>query len=73
MDVSENDVYRSTDVIKREGKLYDKYTHSYKFERPLYFDIVWLFPFSDLPSVFQRYITSKCISRAAIQLVSNPN
>ena len=73
MDVSENDVYRTSDVIKRDGKLYDKYRHTFVFTRPVYMDIVWLFPYSDLPSVFQRYITSRASGRAATQLVSNPN
>ena len=73
MDVSENDVYRTSDVVKRDGKLYDKYRHTFEFKRPVYMDIVWLFPFSDLPSVFQRYITSRASGRAATQLVSNPN
>ena len=73
MDVSENDINRTTNVVRRNGKLYDKYTHSYQFDGPVYFDIVWFLPFSDLPSVFQRYITSKASGRAATQLVSNPN
>ena len=71
MDVSENDVYRCTDVIKRDGKLYDKYAHSFEFRNPIYMDIVWLFPLTDLPSVFQRYITSKASVRAAIQMIDN--
>ena len=77
MDVSENDVYRYTDVIKRtdpddgKSKLYNKYTHSYVFNGPLYMDLVWLFPLTDLPSVFQRYITSKASVRAAIQMIDN--
>ena len=73
MDVSENDVYYTSNVVKRDGKLYDKYTHSFKFKRTIYFDIVWFLPYSDLPSVFQRYITSRASGRAATQLVSNPN
>lgn len=77
MDVSENDVYRYTDVIKRTdpedgvSKLYDKYTHSFKFSGPLHMDLVWFFPLTDLPSVFQRYITSKASVRAAIQMIDN--
>ena len=71
MDVSENDVYRTTDVIKRDGKLYDKLHHTFEFRKPLYMDIVWLFPLTDLPSVFQRYITSKASVRAAIQMIDN--
>ena len=72
MDVSENDVYYTSNVVKRDGKLYDKYTHSFKFKQTIYFDIVWFLPYSDLPSVFQRYITSRAAGRAATQLVSNP-
>ena len=71
MDVSENDVYRYTDVIKRDGKLYDKLTHSFTFTDRIYFDIVWLFPLTDLPSVFQRYVTNTAARRAATQLVDN--
>ena len=62
MDVSENDVYYTSNVVKRDGKLYDKYTHSFKFKKHICFDIVW-----------QRYITSRASGRAATQLVSNPN
>ena len=72
MDVSENDVYRYTDVIKRDGKLYDKLTHSFTFKDRIFFDIVWLFPLTDLPSVFQRYVTNTAARRAATQLVDNP-
>jgi len=72
MDVSEGQVYRTTDVVKRDGKLYDKLHHTFEFEKPLNFDIVWKFPYEDLPSVFKRYITSRASVRAATQLVSNP-
>ena len=71
MDVSEGQVYRTTDVVKRSGKLYDKLKHTYEFENPLDFDIVWFFPYEDLPSVFKRYITYRASVRAATQLVTN--
>ena len=66
-----NDVYRTTDVIKRDGKLYDKLHHTFEFKGTIYFDIVWLFSLTELPSVFQRYITSRASVRAAIQMVDN--
>ena len=72
MDVSEGQVYRTTDVVKRQGKLYDKLSHSYEFTNPLEFDIVWKFDYEDLPSVFKRYITHMASRRAATQLVANP-
>lgn len=72
MDVSEGQVWRTTDVVKRNGRLYDKLTHTDVFERPLRLDITWKFDFEDLPTVFKRYITLKAASRAATQLVGNP-
>jgi hypothetical protein len=74
MDVYENDVYRTTDLVRREGKLYDKMNHTYDFDplKSIYFNIVWKFEYEDLPSVFKRYITLRASGRAATQLVSNP-
>ena len=72
MDVSEGQVYRTHDVVRRDGKIYCKTHHTYKFENQLNFDITWQFPYEDLPSVFQRYITLRASGRAATQLVTNP-
>ena len=72
LDISEGQVYRTTDVVRREGRLYNKLTHSYKFDGPIKADITWLFEYEDLPSVFKRYITAKAATRAATQMVGNP-
>ncbi|MAI53821.1 MAG: hypothetical protein CMP96_05615 [Gammaproteobacteria bacterium] len=72
MDVTDGQNNRVTNVVKRGGKLYDKVEHSYKFTKDQHLDIVWLFEFRDLPSVFQRYITLRASTRAASQLVSSP-
>ena len=74
MDVYENQVYRSTDLVRREGRLYDKMNHTYKFDplKAIYFNIVWKWDYEDLPSVFKRYITLRASGRAATQLVTNP-
>lgn len=71
IDVSEGQVFRYTDLVRRDGRIYDKLNHTFKFKQGLWFDIVWLFPFNDLPSVFKRYITYKASGRAATQLVAN--
>jgi len=71
MDKTGNAVVRDTNVVKRGGKLYDKLNHTYQFSGEQRLDITWLFPFDDLPTVFQRYITSRAASRAATQLVTN--
>ena len=72
IDVTEGQIYRYTDLIRRDGKIYDKLNHTFKFKEPVNFDIVWLFPYADLPSVFKRYITYKASGRAATQLITNP-
>lgn len=72
VDVSEGQVYRTTDVVRRNGKLYNKLNHSYYFDNPINADIVWLYPYEDVPSVFKRYITAKAATRAATQMVGNP-
>ena len=62
---------RFFDLVKRNGKLYDKIMHTDVFTAPIYCDVVRLFPFEDLPSVFKRYITYKAAGRAATQLIAN--
>ena len=71
-DVHDNQNIKTTDVVKRNGRLYDKYNHTDVFTGDLDLDVVTLYEFSDLPSVFQRYITYRAAGRAATQLVGNP-
>ena len=81
IDVSGNYINRGTDVVQRDGKLYDKVQHTYKFNRAnnlvgsdgkIYLDVVWLFSYDDMPQTFKRYAIAKAQVRAAAQLVSNP-
>ena len=62
---------RFFDLVKRNGRLYDKIMHTDVFTASIYCDVVRLFPFEDLPSVFKRYITYKAAGRAATQLIAN--
>ena len=71
-DVHDNQNIKTTNVVKRNGRLYDKYNHTDVFTADLDLDVVTLYEFSDLPSVFQRYITYRAAGRAAAQLVGNP-
>ena len=71
-DVHDNQNIKTTNVVKRNGRLYDKYNHTDVFTADLDLDVVTLYEFSDLPSVFQRYITYRAAGRAAAQLVANP-
>ena len=72
LDVSDGQVYRDKDVVRRNGKLYDRYNHTYKFPKKITLDFTWKLPYEELPSVFKRYITLRASGRAATQLVANP-
>tara|TARA_R100001530_G_scaffold83350_1_gene58141 strand:+ start:1791 stop:2441 length:651 start_codon:yes stop_codon:yes gene_type:complete len=62
-----------TDVVKRNGRLYDKVSHTDVFTvgQTYYLNIVWLFEFDDVPSIFKRLITYRAAGRAATQMVAN--
>jgi len=61
------------DVVRREGKLYDRYNHTYKFTgvETLYCDVVWFYEFGDIPQAFRDYITARAARIAAGRMVSD--
>jgi len=61
------------DVVRREGKLYDRYNHTYKFTgvKTLYCDVVWFYEFGDIPQAFRDYITARAARIAAGRMVSD--
>ena len=75
MDTTDGWVDRTHDVVKRNGYLYDKQSHSDDFSGHsggIKLDIVRLISYEELPEVFKRYIIYKASVRAATQLVGNP-
>ena len=70
-DLTEGQFDKHMDLVKRNGVLYDLVDHTDVFDHDLNLDIVYLYNFTDIPSVFQRYIISRASTRAATQLVSN--
>ena len=75
LDVSEGWTHRIYDVIRRNGVLYDKIDHTDDFSSltSIDLDVVKLYTFENLPIPFRRYITYKASTKAATQLVANPN
>ena len=73
-DLHDDFTNRTRNVVRRNGRLYDTYADEPKdeFDGDLYLDIVYLWPYEDLSSVFKRYITYRTAVRAATQLVANP-
>ena len=75
MDISNGWSHRVYDVVKRNGYLYDKFDHTDDWSTAtsgIDLDVVRLFSFEDLPSVFQRYVIFMASGRAATSLVANP-
>ena len=72
-DIHDGQMFRDRDVVKREGKLYNKVDHTFEFSSPVFVDATYLYDFEDLPSAFQRYIIAKASTRAATQLVGDVN
>ena len=60
-------------VIRKDGKLYDRYEHKNTFpdETTMYLDVVWMYAFEDIPQSFRDYITARSIRKAALRMVSD--
>jgi len=75
-DVTDGWVDREYDVVVRNNYLYDKFDHTDDWselsDNKIELDVVYLFEFEKLPSVFKRYITYRASRMAATQLVANP-
>ena len=60
-------------VIRKDGKLYDRYEHKNTFpdEGTMYLDVVWMYAFEDIPQSFRDYITARATRKAALRMVSD--
>ena len=72
IDLHDNYTSRTFNLVRRNGRLYDKTHHTDEFTGDLDLDVVRLYPFEDLPVIFRRFITYRASVMAATQLVANP-
>jgi hypothetical protein len=72
MDLHDNYTKRTKDLVRRNGFLYNKTDHTDVFTEDQDLDVVRLYQFEDLPTVFRRYITYRASRVAATKLVANP-
>ena len=72
MDLHDNQAKRTYNFVRRNGFLYDKQDHTDVFTADQVLDVVRLYAFEDLPTVFRRYITYRASRVAATKLVANP-
>ncbi len=64
------------DVVRRDGKLYDRYNHTYELgtvaNDTWEVDVTWWFDWVDLPQPIQNYITAKAATITAQRIVGDP-
>ena len=77
MDLSIYHHGKDYDVVRRSDngiqKVYDKKGHTFTFENceKLYFDMIWMLDFEDLPQVFKDYITTRASRIASNRMVNS--
>lgn len=67
----DNPEYSTGSLVIRQGKLYDKRGHTYKFKTNLNLDVVWLFDFDDLPMAAKSYVTMRAANLFAGRAVGS--
>lgn len=73
VDLSHNAANMDKDVIRRNGKLYDKAAHTYQFSGKVECDIIWLFDWVDLPTPIADFITSRAAAIVSSRIVGDSN
>ena len=66
--------YKEYDVVRRNGKLYDRVDHTDKWTSgEMKVDVVWHFDWVDLPIPIQDYITARAASFVVSRIVGDAN
>ena len=59
------------DVVRRNGKLYDRLHHTFTFTDSIKADVVWYFDFTDVPPAIQTYITARAARMCATKMIGD--
>ena len=76
VDLSHSDnAYATKNVIRRNGKLYDKYNHTHEItstaNEEIKLDIIWKFDWVDLPVPIQDYIVARAATIVSSRIVGD--
>jgi len=69
--LSKNAQNRSYDGVRRSGKLYDRYNHTFQWDYNPEFDVIWYFDWIDLPEPIQNYITARAATLVSGRIVGD--
>jgi hypothetical protein len=59
------------EVVRRNGKLYNKTDHVFTWTIPVKCDVVWLFDFNDLPTSFRDLVIARASVQASTKMVGD--
>ena len=65
--------YGGINTVRRNGKLYDKTAHSFKFDDVIPCDILWYFDWEDVPRPIQDLILKESAATFSMRIVGDPN
>jgi hypothetical protein len=72
IDASEISANVEMDTVIRNGKLYDRFNHTYEFTNgPVECDVVWLFDWVDIPKPIQAFITARASAIVSSRIVGD--
>jgi hypothetical protein len=73
IDLTDNAANMDKDMIRRNGKFYDKANHTYTFTEKVECDIIWLFDWVDLPVPIADFITARAAAIVSSRIVGDGN
>jgi hypothetical protein len=59
------------DLVRRNGKLYDRLNHTFQFTGDVHVDLTWYFDFTDVPPPIQTYIVARAARMCATKLIGD--
>jgi len=59
------------DLVRRNGKLYDRLNHTFQFTDDVHVDLTWYFDFTDVPPPIQTYIVARAARMCATKLIGD--
>lgn len=71
IDLSDDHSNRDKDSVVREGKLYDRYNHTYEWSTTPEVDVMYLMNFDDVPTVIRKYIVARAAKISSSRVVGD--
>ena len=71
LSIDTSDQFPDVKATYRNAKLWDQTNHTFTWDKALTFDVVWLFPFTELPETARHYITMKAARKLQARVLGS--